>query len=488
MRARLTLTLGLLLALACNTSGGTKGSGQRRLIPDEPWRQARPPSGPVPALKLPLAQKLELRNGLAVVLVEDHSLPLVSARVVVRAGTAQESARDAGLAELTWDLLDEGAGGMNQLALANAFARIGSEPRSSCDLESGAVELVLHKKHVEAGLKLLAAVVTKPGFAAADFERARAQAVARVKERQSDPGAVADSLTHALVYGSEHAYGHDGTGAPDTLSKLSVLKVKAFWSTWATPKNAVLILSGDLTPDEAKALAQKSFGAWAGTPKAPKAAPEPSARSVITVAVVDAPGAPQASVRIARAGLSVADADLPAMLVLNDIFAGTFSSRLNLKLREEKHWTFGATSQQEEALGRGLWLTRTEVQTDAAAGAVAEALGVLESLKAGVTDDELVRAKDGFIRGLPGQLGAGAEQTRALGAALALGLGPDRYEKLATAVQAVTLDDVKRVAEKVVVKDDLVIVLVGDRNALLPKLKEGGLPDALLFGKDGFPE
>lgn len=488
MRARLTLALALLFATACNTSGGPKGSGQRRLIPDEPWRQARPPSGAAPALKLPLVQKLDLRNGLTVYLVEDHSLPMVSARIVVRAGSAQESAKDAGLAELTWELLDEGAGGMNQLALANAFARLGAEPRTSCGLESGAVELQLQKKHAEAGLKLLSAVVTKPAFAAGDFERARAQAVARVKERQADPGAVADSLTQALVYGSEHAYGHDGGGAPDTLAKLSALKVKAFWSTWATPKNSALILSGDLSPDEAKALAQKSFGAWSGSPKAPKAAAEPAARSTVTVAMVDTPGAPQASVRIGRAGLAATDADLPAMLVLNDIYAGTFSSRLNLKLREEKRWTWAAKSRQVEALGRGLWLTRSEVQTDAAADAVAEALAVLEGLRGGVTDDELARAKDGLVRSLPARLGAVEEQTSALGASFALGLGPERFEKLAAAVQALTLDDVKRVAEKVIVKDDLVIVLVGDRNVVLPKLKEKGLPDALLFGKDGFPE
>lgn len=490
MRRVLTLALcaSLLGALACNTSGSGKGNGQRRAVPDEPWRQARPPSGPAPALKLPIVQRVELRNGLAVFVVEDHSLPFVAARLVVRAGSAQESAKDAGLAQLTWDLLDEGAGTLNQLALANAFAQLGAQLSTTCDIESGAAHVEVLKKNAEAGLKLLATVVTRPTFGAPDFERARNHAVAHVQERQADPTLVADSLALALVYGSEHPYGHDGAGAADTLGKLSALKAKAFWSTWAVPKNAALILAGDLTVDEAKALAQKTFGAWSGSPRAPKAAAEPTARTAITVAMVDVPGAPQTSIRVARAGVAVSDADLPAMIVLNAIYAGTFSSRLNLKLREEKHWTYGAWSTQVERLGRGPWLTRSEVQTDASADAVAETLAILEGLKAGVTDDEVTRAKEGFARALPGWLGTPSDQTKAIDAAFAMGFGADRYAKLAEAVQAVTVDDVKRVAERVIVKDDLVVVLVGDRATVLPKLKEKGLPEALLFGKDGFPE
>lgn len=482
------LALSLAPSLGCNTSGGNKSTGPRRVVPDEPWRQARPPSGPAAPLTLPAVQKIDLKNGLTVFFVEDHSLPRVVARLVVRAGSAQESAKDAGLAQLTWDLLDEGAGSLNQLALANAFAQLGADVSSSCGMESGAVHVELSKEHADAGLKLLATMVTRPTFGAGDFDRARAQALARVKERQAQPGAVADALAQALVYGSEHPYGHDGVGSSDTLSKLSAAKVKGFWSTWAVPKNAALILAGDLTAEEAKAMAQKALGSWSGSPKAPKAAAEPAARTALTLAMVDNPGAPQSSLRVLRAGLAAADTDGPAMMVLNAIYGGTFSSRLNLKLREEKRWTFGAESHQQQLLGRGAWAASAEIQTDASADAVVEALAIFESLKAGVTDDEVARAKEGLVRALPGRWSAPSDQARALGDAFALGLGPERYAKLAEALQAVTLDDVKRVAERVVLKEDLVVVLVGDRASVLPRLKDKGLPDALLFGKDGFPE
>lgn len=479
---------GLALALACNTSGAGKGSGQRRTVPDEPWRQARPPSGPVPELKVPAVQRADLKNGLTVLVVEDHSLPLVTARLVVRAGAAQEGAKDAGLAALTWDLLDEGAGSMNQLALANALAQLGAVLTTSCELESGAAQIELARDQAEAGLKLLGAVVTKPTFGAADFERARDQALLRVKVRRAQAHVVADTLINALAYGSEHAYGHDPAGSADTIGKLSALKVKAFWSTYAAPRNAALIIAGDVTLEQARALAFKAFGAWSGSGRAPKAPAEPALRSALTVATVDFPGASQAAVRIGRAGLAASDADVPALIVLNAVLGGTRSSRLNVKLREEKQWTAAARSEQVEALGRGPWLLATEVQTDAAADAVAEAVAVIESLKAGITDDELVRAKEGWARALPGLHGTPADQTRALASAFALGFDADMVLKIAEAVLAVTSDDVKRVAERVLVKEDLVVVLVGDRAAFSAKLKEKGLPDALLFGKDGFPE
>ncbi|MBI1945733.1 MAG: insulinase family protein [Deltaproteobacteria bacterium] len=478
----------LALVLACNTSGAGKGSGQRRVTPDEPWRQARPPSGPVPELQLPAVQRADLKNGLTVLVIEDHSLPLVSARVVVRAGAAQESAKDAGLAALTWDLIDEGAGAMNQLALANALAQIGAELRTGGDLECGAAELEVAREQAEAGLKLLAAVVTKPTFGAADFERVRDQALLRAKERQGDARVVSDTLTNALVFGSEHPYGHDAAGTADTIGKLSALKVRAFWSTYAAPRNAALILAGDVTLEQAKALAFKAFGGWAGSGRAPKAPAEPTPRNALTLATVDYPGATQTAVRIGRAGLAASDADLPALLVLNAVLGGTRSSRLNVKLREEKQWTADARSEQATALGRGPWLVKAEVQSDAAADAVAEALAQIEAIKTGITDDELLRAKEGWARALPGRLGAPADQARALGDAFAQGFDADMVVKVAEAVRAVTADDIKRVAERVLVKEDLVVVLAGDRAALTAKLKEKGLPDPLQFGRDGYPE
>ncbi len=481
------LAMVCLLTLACTTTDTGKNK-QRRVVPDEPWRQARPPAGAAPELALPATQRVELKNGLDVLVVEDHSLPVVTARVVVRAGAAQDGAKDPGLAALAWDLLDEGAGALNQLALANAVAQLGAELRTTCDLESGAAQLEVASGKLEAGLKLLASVVTRPTFAAADVERARDQALARLAERHADAGAVADALAHALIYGSEHPYGHDPGGTADALAKVSSLKLKTFWSTYAAPHNATLILTGDVTVEQAKALAAKAFGAWTGGGRAPKAPPELAPRTGITIASVDFPGAARTALRLGRAGLASSDADLPALTVLNGVLGGLGSSRLAGKLREEKQWASSVELSQRDALGRGPWLVRADVDTAAVGDVVAELLAQLEAIKAGITDEELARAKDGWVLALPGRHGAPDDWTQALGAAYAQGFDHEMLAKVAEAVRAVTADDVKRVAAQVLLKDDLVVVLAGDRATITAKVKEKGLPDPLQFGRDGLPE
>ena len=481
------LCVACLHGVACTTTDDGKNK-QRRVVPDEPWRQARPPAGPVPDLKLPTTQRAELKNGLDLLVVEDHTLPVVTARLVVRVGAAQDASKDPGLAALAWELLDEGAGALNQLALANAVAQLGAALTTECSLESGAAQIEIASAKTEAGLKLLASVVTRPAFATADVERARDQALARLAERQADAGAVAEALALALIYGSEHAYGHDRAGTVEALGKVSSLKLKTFWSTYAAPHNAALILSGDITLEQAKALANKTFGAWTGGGRAPKAPPEPSTRTAITIASVDFPGATQTVVRIGRAGLASSDADLPALMVLTNVLGGLRSSRLAGKLREEKQWASSLQLAQLEALGRGPWLLRADVDTAAVGDVVAEVLAQVDAIKSGITDEELARAKDGWVHSLPGQRGGAGDWTRSLGAAYAQGFDRARRAQVAAAGRAVTADDVKRVAGQVLVKDDLVVVVAGDRATITTSLKAKGLPDALQFGRDGYPE
>ncbi|MCC7074386.1 MAG: insulinase family protein, partial [Deltaproteobacteria bacterium] len=422
--------------LACTTTDDGK-SKQRRVVPDEPWRQARPPAGPVPELTLPTTQRVELKNGLDLIVVEDHALPVLSARVVVRVGSAQDG-KDPGLAALGWELIDEGAGALNQLALANAIAGLGAELSTACSLESGAAQLEVASGKAEAGLRLLASVVSRPTFATPDVERARDRALAGLAERHADAGMVADALASALIYGSEHGYGHDGAGTADALAKVSSLKLKTFWSTYAAPHNAALIIAGDITLEQAKALANKTFGLWSGGGRAPKAPPEPAPRSAITIASVDFPGAAHTALRVGRAGLASSDADLPALMVLNGVLGGLRSSRLASKLREEKQWASSVQLTQAEALGRGPWLLRAEVDTTAVGDVVAETLAQLEAIKGGVTDEELARAKDGWLQALPGRHAPPREWVRALDAAYSQGFDPEMLAKMAEAVRAVT--------------------------------------------------
>jgi zinc protease len=471
-------------AIACQSTGD-KSASDGRVPPNEPWREAKPAPGPVPEFKLPQFQRADLKNGMALYVVEDRGLPMITAAVVVRGGSAQEGPKDAGLASITYDLLDEGAGSMNNLQLANAFASLGTSIETENSREVGIIRVELLKKHAEAGLDLLGTVVKKPSFAAADFDRVRSQAVARVREREGDPAAIAGTVTSSLVFGADHPYGHDEQGSVETLGKLTVAKAKKFWSDHAGPKNAALVLIGDLSLDEAKALGEKHFGKWTGAAKAPKAPADPKMRTGLTVAIVDVPGAPQTAIRVSRAAMARGDPEESAMIVFNEIIGGSFSSRLNLKLREEKGWTYGAFTGSDRRKGKGPFGVFTDVETSTTADAVAEIMAQLDGIKSGVTDDELKRAKEGYVKSMPGWLGLPSTQVGAASMLFGYDLAPDYYAKLVEGVNAVNADAVKKMAERVIVKEDLVVVMVGDKAAIEPKVKEKNLGDVLVVNKDG---
>jgi zinc protease len=475
----------MVLGAACTTSTkGTVAGG--RTPPNEPWRTTRPPTGPAPEFKLPNFQRAELKNGMTVYVIEEHGLPMMTVSVVVRAGSAQETAKEAGLAALTYALLDEGAGNLNQLALANEFAALGTKVETYTAREFGAVNVELLKKHADKGLDLLSTVVRKPTFAQADFDRVRAQMTSALKGREGDPGAIADAVGQTLIFGVDHPYGHDENGTASTLEKLNAARVKKFWADNAGPKNAALIIAGDITLEEGKALGEKHFGKWTGTAKPPKAPADPKPREATKIAFVDVPGAPQTVVRFGRAVMARGDADEPAMLMFNEIFGGSFSSRLNLKLREEKQWTYGAFSGVDRRLGKGPFGVFTDVQTPNTVDAVVEILAQIDAVKTGgVTDDELKRAKEGWINSLPSVYGLPMVQKNAAAALFAYNLPPDYFSKLVEAVKAVKAEDVKRVADRALVKEDMVIVLVGDKATVEPVLKEKNLGAITFFNRDG---
>ena len=477
------LAVVILLVAACTTSSKNTRPDQRT-PPDEPWRATRPPAGPLADFKLPVFQKAELKNGLTLYVVEEHGLPMITAGVVVRAGSAAEGPKEAGLAGLAWDLLDEGAGTMNAAALANEFGKLGSRVTTTSEREYGVVLVELLKKNTDPGIDLLATIVKKPTFAQADFDRVRAQRMAQLKEREGEPDAIAESVLEAQEYGVEHPYGHDEQGTTASLEKINRARVQKFWLDNAGPKNAALVIAGDITLDDAKALAEKHFGKWAGLAHAPKAPADPKPRAGLKVALVDVPGAPQSVIRAGRAAMARGDPDEGAMIVFNEILGGSFSSRLNLKLREEKQWTYGAASGVDMRLGKGPFGVMTDVQAPNTVDAVSEILAQFETMKTGgVTPDEVARAKDGYVKSLPSVLGLPTSQVFAAASLFTYNLGNDYWDRRIEAVKAVKPEDVKRMAEKVLVKDDMVVVVVGDKATVEPKLKALGEVD--YFNRDG---
>jgi predicted Zn-dependent peptidase len=472
---------------ACATTQ-EKNDNTPRIAADEPWRATRPAAAEPAPVVFPTFQKIDLKNGLTVILVEDHSLPTIHAAVVVRAGTAMDG-RDIGVANLAWDLVDEGTGDLGAAALANAFGDVGATVSSRASREYGMLMVKVLKPDVDGALHLLGQMAQKPAFNGADFDRVKKLRLASLAGKDGDPETLAWQILLRDVYGADHPYGHPGDGTVASVEKLKVNAVKKYWSEHTGPKNAALVLVGDVTPDEAKAWAEKHLGKWKGGPsKAPKAPPTPKPKAKTRVVVIDFPGAPQTMIRMARPLMSAADPDHAAAIVMNQVLGGMFTSRLNLKLREEKQWTYGAGSGVDARLGVGPFYVATDIQTDKTGDALVEIFAQLDTLKTGgVTDEELALAKANYLRSLPGLFAVSPLKLNEAAQTFALQLPQNHQETLAAAVEAVTAEQVKAAAERAIVKDDLVVVLVGDRKAIEAGIEGKDLGDVAFVNRDGTP-
>ncbi len=465
-------------AAACAT-GDKSGSGAaKRIPPVEDWRKQRPAPAPAPEPKLPVFQSVELKSGLKVFVVEEHALPIVSLAFVARTGSAQENVKEAGLADLTYDMLDEGAGGMNAVALATAFQEIGTAIEAKAGRESGSVAVEATKANLGRAMELLAAVAQKPTFANEDFDRVKGRHLASIQADEGDPGRVAADAFAAAAYGADHPYGHAHKGTQPTVEKLTASKAKKLWSDTVGPKTGALVFAGDVTLDEAKALAEQHFGKWRGSAKPGKPPVDVKPRGGVKLYLADFPGAPQTMVRVGRPLVAKGDPDEAPLLVFNEILGGMFSSRLNMKLREEKQWTYGAFSQVELRLGQGPFLAGADVVTASTADAVKEVMAQFDAMKtAPPSDAELALAKEGWAKSLTGAFSAMPLKVFAASRIFVHDLPLDYYQKRVDAVRAVTAADVQRVAGRALVNEELVVVLVGDKATIEAPVKALGLGD-----------
>lgn len=486
----LALSVGLVSAGCTSSKSNVKeGGSEPRVPPNEPWRAERPPSGPTPEVKLPTFEKATLKNGLTVLVASEPALPIVEVAMVVRGGGLNESAREAGLASLTYDMLDEGAGDMDALELADAIAALGTSVHVWSGREAGGLGMQLLKRNLDEGAGLLSLMVQKPRFDSDDFERIKARHLSSLKSKAGNPRAVASDVFALTMYGEQHAYGWPSSGTEQTVAKLNARRAKKFWTDIAGPKAAALVFAGDITLEEATKVAEEHFGKWRGRAQPPKAPKDPKSLGKTTLRLVDFPGTPQTVVVVGRPLVKKGDPDEPALLVFNQVLGGMFSSRLNLNLREAKGWTYGAWSAVDPRAGVGPFQAGAGVKTEHTADALAEVFKEFDALKSeGVRGDaELNAAKANYVKSLPGRFETLGDLASAASSLFMYELPMDYYATLPDRISAVTADDVKRVAERALVKDDMAIILVGDKAAIEEGVNGLGLGELLVVDPYGQP-
>jgi zinc protease len=432
-------------------------------VAQQPDRSGPPDLGPPPRLNLPAIQQIELSNGLNVLLMEKHGVPLVQLNVLVRVGSAYDPSEKSGLASLTADMLDEGAGSRDALQLADAIEFLGARIRTRAGSHTTVLSLHSPLSKFDAALPLLADILLNPTFPADELERKRKSLLTSLLQAHDEPNAIASAAFNVALYGKDHPYGSTGLGDEASIRAFSVADLREFHRSYFVPNNAAVIVVGDVTSDEVVPKLEAAFGSWVPG-QVPEvswpAAPQVRRREVI---LVDKPGAPQSVIRIGRVGTDRYTDDYYDMQVMNTILGGSFTSRLNQNLREDKGYTYGAYSYFSFNLLPGPFMAGAAVQTEVTDSSLAEFFKELNGILQPVPEEEVTGAKNYEAFGLPARFESVSGIAGNLAELVTFGLPLDYFNHYVDEILAVTQRDVRRVAREYVNPERVKVIVVGDR-------------------------
>lgn len=461
------------------------GTGAESVNADEPWRKDVPKPGPARPFQLPAPKSFQLANGLTAIYDERPGLPVVAANLVVRTGSDANPADTPGLANFTVAMLDQGTTTRNALAIADQTAQLGATLATNSSMDASQVTIRSLKKNFPAALDLLADLVLHPSFPQEEIERQRASRLGQLVQRRENPAVVADQVMSAALYGPRHPYGYAEIGTEAAIKATGRDAMLAFWKQNFVPNNAALVVAGNISAAELRALAEKEFGAWQrGVAARPQlGAPTTTAARLV---LVDKPGAPQTRFRVAMVGVPRSTPDYAALEVMNTALGGLFSSRINLNLREVHGYTYGAGSRFVYRRSAGPFFVSTGVRTDVTAPALTEILKEIRRIaETQLTPEELSLSKDSQVRSLPGEFETSSSAATSFTNLYLYDLGLDYYASLPERLSAVTAEAAQAVAKKHLVPEKLVVVAVGDRAKIEPELAKLNLGPVEIRDADG---
>ncbi len=432
----------------------------------QPDRSKPPESGPPPILKLPPILHLKLSNGLPVVLLEKHTLPLVQMELIAMAGSAMDPPGKNGLANIAAAMMDEGAGSRDALQFADAIDFLGASISEFAGQHTSGVILHTPLSKLDSALSLFADIVLRPKFPAEELDRQRKERLTTLLEWHDEPRSVAGVLFNRILYGSEHPYGLPPIGNEKNLRAFRVDDLNMFHDTYYHPNNATLVVVGDVSASMILPKLEEAFGQWKPSP-VPRAS-WPPIRQVQErkIYLVDKPSAAQSEIRIGRIGVDRMTEDYYALIVMNTILGGSFTSRLNMNLREEHGYTYGAGSSFDFRPLAGPFVARAAVQTNVTDKALGEFMKELNRILDPVTDDELSRAKNYLTLRYPENFESIGQITAQLSDLVVFKLPDNYFENYTRHIVAVTKDNVQRVAKKYLDPEKVAIIIVGDRQQI----------------------
>jgi len=456
-------------------------------------RKSGPPvTSEFPDTVFPELQRMRLSNGIPVIIATRPGVPVARVSLMFDGGFVGDQGRKPGTASFAMSLLDEGAGKLDSLAIADRAERLGAQITGAAGLDTAFASVSMLTDQAEPSLALLADVVRRPTFPEHEIERVRKEWVAGIAREKMSPEALALRVLPPLLYGAGHPYAipFSGSGTEASVSALTRDDLVAHQRDFLRPDNATIIVTGAVTAATILPLLERHFGDWqppAGTSPPRTAIAAATGSSSTRVYLLDRPGAPQTSILAGQLLPSSFAPDRIELNTANDVLGGTFTSRINMNLREDKHWSYGARSSLTEARGQRPWLLSAPVQTDKTVESIQEIRRELAEFLATrpITADEVDKIRSRDVRALSGQYETNAAVSSAIGDIVRFGRPDDYVRTLRARLEAQTDAGVRQAAAQAFRPDSLTWVIVGDLSKIEAPIRELGLGSVQVLDADG---
>jgi zinc protease len=443
-----------------------------------------------PALKLPALQHDVLSNGLKLVLAERHNVPAVNFALLFNAGRAADAGGRSGTAALSLEMLDEGAGKLGALEIARRESELGAEISTGTSRDVSLVGLSAITPRLADSLDLYASLVRDPTFPEAELARVKQRLLAAIVQEKSEPFGIARRVLSRQLFGEGHPYAYAGLGLESDVKALSRDDLVGFQRRWLRPDNATLVVVGDTTLAQIKPLLEAKFGGWhapADQPLPVKNIVPPPPHDRQRLFLINKPDSAQSLVLAANLAPPAADPDQEAMHTVNTALGGMFDSRLNLNLRETRHWSYGASSALLEARGPQIYLAYANVERAHTADSVREMHKELADIlgRKPLTAAEIEAAKQAQVRSLPGSFESSGEVAGAIAHLVEFGLPDDYWNQYVPRVEGLTAPQLQQAADKLVKPEQLTWVVVGDLKQIEAPLRALKLGEVKVLDADG---
>lgn len=450
--------------------------------------QVKPPGpGPLRPYAFPQINEFRLDNGLHVIVVEKHTLPIITGRLMIDAGGMREPASKNGLAGLTGTLLAEGTGDLTGADIAREMDKMGAQFATGAGYSTSYENVTALTDVFPNALALAARTVIAPSFPQNEFGRVRNEALAAYEQNHARTGGLAEDAFNRAAFDSTAPFSRTSGGTPSTLSALTRADVVAWHKSMFAPSGATLLLVGDITPAAARAVAQQAFGGWTATRPALGPVSNPIRRSSGTrIILVDRPGSVQSSIIIGQPGFQATDPDYISMLGLNQVLGGGFSGRVNMNLREKHGYTYGAFSGLDLRSGAGTFQVSSDVRSDATDSALVEALSEYRRIVSEpVPAPELQASLNNLVSSFPNSVQTVQGLSGSLQGLIIWGLPLNFYTTYRERLAAVTPDDIAKTAKARLTPDNVLVVVAGDLSKIEAPIRARNLGTVEVWDANG---